>query len=280
MKSPFSYYGGKQKIASKIISFFPSHSIYAEPFAGSAAVMLKKGLPVQKSLSDYREVLNDHNHLIVNFFQVLQDGTLNPQLCQKLNFTLYSTSELSRARGIIKNGTEDKVLLAWAFFVAIQMTFAHDLSSSGWRFAKESQNPACTFRHAIERLPAYLDRMRYVTIEETDAIEFILRWDSPKTLFYVDPPYLNCDQGHYGGYTEDDFKLLIKTLNECQGSVVLSTYKNYFTPDWTEYSFNALSGRSPKSKKDRSRTEVIFIKLSNNSHIKKQLSLFDELIFK
>lgn len=277
MKAPFGYYGGKQKKAAEIISLFPAHSIYAEPFAGSAAVMLKKGLPLQKSQSDYREVLNDHNHLIVNFFEVLQDDSLNPKLCQKLNFTLYSTSELNLARTIIKNGTEDKVLLAWSFFVAIQMTFAHDLSSSGWRYAKESQNPACTFRHAIERLPSYLERMKYVTIEETDAVDFILRWDSPTTLFYVDPPYLNCDQGHYAGYTEADFKLLVETLNECQGSVVLSCYDNSLNPDWPNYSFEALAGRAPKSNKDRNRIERVFVKLAKNIQQPVQHSLFGGL---
>lgn len=278
MKPPFSYYGGKQNKAAEIVNLFQPHSIYAEPFAGSAAVMFKKGLPLQKSLADYREVLNDHNHLIVNFFEVLQSDDLNPLLCKKLNFTLYSTSELSRARKIVKNGTEDKIILAWAFFVSIQMTFAHDLSSSGWRFAKESQNPACTFRHAIDRLHEYLDRMKYVTIEETDAIDFILRWDSPNTLFYVDPPYINCDQGHYSGYSEEDFKQLVKALSECQGSVVLSCYANDFTPDWPSHSFDALAGRSPKSNKDRKRKELVFVKLSVNGYQPVQKTLFDALV--
>ena len=42
MKIPISYYGGKQQLASKIVSLFPEHKIYCEPFIGGAAVLFAK----------------------------------------------------------------------------------------------------------------------------------------------------------------------------------------------------------------------------------------------
>ena len=61
MKTPLTYYGGKQQLASKIVSLIPEHRIYCEPFIGGAAVFFAK----QKSQS---EIINDINSEIVNFY--------------------------------------------------------------------------------------------------------------------------------------------------------------------------------------------------------------------
>lgn len=42
MKTPISYYGGKQKLAGKIVELIPAHNLYAEPFIGGGAVYFKK----------------------------------------------------------------------------------------------------------------------------------------------------------------------------------------------------------------------------------------------
>ncbi|MEJ5328486.1 MAG: DNA adenine methylase, partial [Candidatus Bathyarchaeia archaeon] len=70
MKPPFSYYGGKQKFSSKIIPLIPKHTVYAEPFCGSAAVFFKKPFPSVKDRGNYREAINDTNEWLVNFFRV------------------------------------------------------------------------------------------------------------------------------------------------------------------------------------------------------------------
>lgn len=71
MKPAFPYYGGKQRIASKITELIPKHTVYVEPFAGGAAVFFKKPWPDVSNTGHYREVLNDTNGDVVNFFRVL-----------------------------------------------------------------------------------------------------------------------------------------------------------------------------------------------------------------
>src|SRR4051812_49100283 len=59
------YFGGKWKLAPWIISQFPPHRIYVEPFGGGASVLLRKD-------RSYGEIYNDLDTEVVNVFRVLQ----------------------------------------------------------------------------------------------------------------------------------------------------------------------------------------------------------------
>jgi DNA adenine methylase len=65
MTGPLSYIGGKNRLAKRLISLFPKHTTYVEPFAGGAQVFF------HKEPSEV-EVLNDLDGEIVNFFRVCQ----------------------------------------------------------------------------------------------------------------------------------------------------------------------------------------------------------------
>src|SRR5256885_6620146 len=65
MIGPLPYIGGKNRLATKIISMLPEHTTYVEAFAGGAQVFF------HKSPSNV-EVLNDLDFDIVNFFRVCQ----------------------------------------------------------------------------------------------------------------------------------------------------------------------------------------------------------------
>ena len=54
MKTPISYYGGKQSLLKHILPLIPEHRIYVEPFFGGGAVFFAKE-PAKV------EVINDHN---------------------------------------------------------------------------------------------------------------------------------------------------------------------------------------------------------------------------
>src|SRR5579871_5824996 len=58
------YYGSKWAIAPWVMSYFPVHKTYVEPFGGGASVLLQKP-PSQ------HEVLNDLDGEVINFFDQL-----------------------------------------------------------------------------------------------------------------------------------------------------------------------------------------------------------------
>lgn len=66
MRTPITYYGGKQRLAKTIVSMIPSHKIYCEPFFGGGAVFFQKpkaGI----------EVINDKNDMLINFYLCIQN---------------------------------------------------------------------------------------------------------------------------------------------------------------------------------------------------------------
>src|SRR5215470_9172626 len=83
MRGPLAYIGGKNRLARHIISLFPKHTTYVEPFAGGAQVFFHKA-PSEV------EVLNDLDGEIVNFFRVCQWHY--EELIRYLKFCLISRS--------------------------------------------------------------------------------------------------------------------------------------------------------------------------------------------
>lgn len=272
-KPLFTYFGGKQRMASKIVPLLPPHTCYVEPFAGSAAVMFKKGLPVVTNNDHYREVLNDTNAAIVNIFKVMQDPILRDKLLQKLCWTVFAESEYEFAKRINDNPTQyPPELQAWSTLLGLQMSFAGKLFG-GMKFATSSENHAGGFNNWTKNLQQCKDRLRLAYIFNTDALTIIKRFDAPHTCFYVDPPYPETTQGHYRGYTQQDFDNLIEVLNGCKGSVVLSCYDNTAVPDsWEKHSFDAVASSKgitgdmrntlEKPTRNAKRTECVWVKPS------------------
>lgn len=63
MKTPISYYGGKQRMLKHILPLIPNHELYTESFCGGCAVLFAKE-------AVKCEVINDTNHSLVNFYLV------------------------------------------------------------------------------------------------------------------------------------------------------------------------------------------------------------------
>jgi DNA adenine methylase len=57
-------------------------------------------------------------------------------------------------------------------------------------------------------------------------VRIIKNWDVPDVFFYLDPPYGGADQGHYDGYTQENFDALLETLETLKGTFLLSSYRN------------------------------------------------------
>lgn len=263
VKPIIPYYGGKQRIASKIVEVIHSipHKVYVEPFAGGAAVLFAKGRP-NVPADEYLEIINDINEDVVNLYRVCQ--THKNELIHLLQHTPYSRTEFVRSRELLKDPTTEPLWRAWAVVVGTRQAFGNLSGDSSWGISKNGRNGALVFKNYLDVLPEILDRFQDVYIEHRDALGIIERFDNENTLYYCDPPYPGTDQGHYKGYTLDDYQRLVHTLDRIKGSYILSNYPQSIEPTSYEERIEIDAVMSVCAKKQdkehHKRTEVLWVK--------------------
>ena len=214
-KTPISYYGGKQSMLKEILPNIPDHKIYCEPFFGGGAVYWAKD-PVKS------EVINDVNMNIVNFYEVLKNAYFD--LKKRVDATLHSRATYKKALIIYESPelfADDYVIRAWAFYVVTNQGFSCKIGTWGY----DRNKRAYTVQNKIDAFNEHLStRLKYTQIECNDASKVMLSRDTPETFHYIDPPYINTNQGHYGGYMEEHFRRDLDVIEKLEGKFLLSTY--------------------------------------------------------
>ncbi len=218
MKTPITYYGGKQQLATFIIGMMTPHKIYCEPFFGGGAVFFAKG-------PSFLEVINDRNDRLVTFYSQCVNNF--DALQHKIQNTLHSESEYNRAKRIYNNPKyRSKLDIAWAVWMVTNMSVMAT-PRGGWKRDNGtggSHAGVSTESHRANFTRKIYERLCNVQISCRDAIEVIKERDTPETFFYLDPPYINCDQKHYRGYGIADFEQLLETLVNIKGRFILSNF--------------------------------------------------------
>lgn len=215
MKNPaLRYYGGKWRSAKWITSHFPPHYTYVEPFGGSAGVLL------QKKPSTF-EVYNDLDQNVVTFFRVLRDR--EEELIREIQLTPWSRAELKIA---YETATDD-LEIARRFYVRCWQSFGH--LHGGWRYQHSDNGYSIVDQwNSVENLMDTAKRLKLVQIECDNAISVIKRYDTPKTLFYVDPPYVHSTRYRKNGYLHEmddtQHEELSTVLSQIEGMAIVSGY--------------------------------------------------------
>ena len=183
----FGYYGGKFSHLDFILPLLPIDiTHYCEPFGGSAAVLINRPpAPV--------ETYNDLDSEVTNFFACLREH--GEELIRLISLTPFSREELVRACSPTPGLTAME--RARRFFVRARQTrtgLAQTSSEGRWAHCVLTSRAGMAgavsrWLGSVEGLPAIVQRLQRVQIENVPAIEIIRRYDSPETLFYCDPPY-------------------------------------------------------------------------------------------
>lgn len=217
MKTPISYYGGKQTMLKHMLPLLPPHRIYTETFAGGAALLFAKE-PAEV------EVLNDLNSELVNFYWAAT--VYYDQLKKEIDKTLHARGVYDHARYIYQNPSFfDPVQRAWAVWTISKLSFASKMDGS-FGFDKAKRTVTKKLQNAKDAFTEVLcDRLSKVTIERDNAVKMIKRFDTEDTFHFVDPPYINSDCGHYEGmFSHLDLVELLEVLSNIKGKFMLTMY--------------------------------------------------------
>ena len=223
------YPGSKASYADWIISHFPDHAFYLEPYFGSGSVFFKK------SVAKY-ETINDIDGMVVNFFKACRDYP--NELATAVYFTPFARDEfmsVQEAReGEEIQHTGECVEDARRFLVRCHQGFGSKLADRvGWKNTKHSNGPV---NPAVwNRLPEFIfkaaARLKNAQMENTDAIQLIRDCNERNCLIYADPPYLGYTRSNKRIYRHemmdrDGHEQMLDVLLKHQGPVVLSGYDN------------------------------------------------------
>ena len=250
------YHGGKWRLAPWIISHFPSHATYVEPFAGAASVLLHK-------TRSRGEVLNDLDQEVVNLFRVLRSH--GDRLRRLIELTPFARVEYLNA---IKTKNRSFSDLERARRLIVRSFMGHGSDSyriersSGFRVRFQGSGlstPANDWMNYPDALAFTISRLRGVVIENLPAVDVIRIYDRSTTLFYCDPPYpistrSACSNGRHcysHEMTDDQHTHLAYVLHhQVKGMVIISGYRcplyDRLYSDWTRHDKDALADGAKK----------------------------------
>ncbi len=220
MSKPFPWYGGKEALASYLVTLLPPHEVYVEVFGGSGALLFAKK-------PSRLEVYNDIDSGLVNFFRVLRSREQVQELQRLLDLTPYSREEYYDCLATWKE-IDNPIEQARRWYTVVLQSFSNNMDASGWSYTKiAGSNPASAFHSRIAQLSTFIDRMALIQVEHHSFSEVISAYDSPTTCFYLDPPYLpetRRRKGYLHEMTREDHEQLLAILQQIQGMAILSGY--------------------------------------------------------
>lgn len=225
MRPVLRYHGGKFRLAPWIISHFPTHGIYVEPFGGGGSVLLRKEA-VQE------EVYNDLDGDVVNVFRVLRDKELAQALFEALTLTPYAREEYLEAYEHSDDPVERARRIIVRSFMGQGSNACTKATPNGWRSKRMGGGwPVRDWNSYPKEVEGFYHRFKSVTIENRDATEVIKMYDSNDTFFYIDPPYMRSTRTTTGDsykheMTAGDHINLRRALDGIMGKAAVSGYRS------------------------------------------------------
>lgn len=254
-----SYFGGKNRFEDYIKPIVPlNYKVYLEPFAGSFGVYFFLDMPKDTKVI-YNDINRDQANLVAcskqyeKFYDYLKnelDSVTGSLYCKETDSELikihYKELYYSLKKSNFRNETFNIPDFKRASLYSFLLTSA--FSSCSYTAAGFSGFKLKTFLNKLKNVELQKKLDKINIFETLSFEEIIMKYDSPDTFIYLDPPYNSVEKkgsddqraGWYG--TKDEFgqKEHIQLLE------LLKTTKSRWALSY--YDFPALSEHLPKDK--------------------------------
>lgn len=230
LKAVMKYPGSKWGIANWIISFFPEHHSYLEPFFGSGAVLFNKP-------RSNIETINDLDGNVVNLFEWIRRDP--ERIARAVYDTPYARQIYNEAFTTVP---EDSFERALNFYIRLNMGHGFRTTGEkvGWKNdvqGRERAYASTDWCALPDKIIIAAERLRGVQIDNRPAVELIPRFNFKNVLIYADPPYvLSTRHGKQYRCEMDDKEQsdLLDVLMAHKGPVLISGYDSRLYNDRLE----------------------------------------------
>lgn len=224
---------------------------------------------------------------IVTLFRILRDREIGPELARQIYLTPFSRQEYELSYQPANNSLEQARRTIVRSFMGFSSDSVTRNFKTGFRSVTKNsvRNAAREWINYPENLMKIIERLREVIIENLPALECMAKFDSLRTLHYIDPPYLielyykeNGKMNYRYEMSREDHVELLKFIKELKGMVIISHYPNdlyeEILRDWKRVETLAITQSSGNNGKNwKHETEVLWI----SPNAVKRLPLFDDL---
>lgn len=230
MDSPIKWVGSKRLLKKIICNLIPNdHETYVEPFAGSAAIFFFKNsdrLGNQPNPSE-REVLNDIDGLLMNFYKIIQGNETFEQFIKRLSCSLVARDFFMEYRASDWH-TLDPVEKAFRMYYIVKTSYGglfrfNQQGKCNSPIASSPDKKARSYLFKEKPLRDAHERLKGVILHELDYKDVIGMYDSPGTFFYMDPPY----ETEYAYNKPFDHDELLKACKKVKGKFLLSLNSDF-----------------------------------------------------
>lgn len=288
-QSPINWYGGKggnsqRQLLNRILDLINSSKAerFVDVFGGSGIVCL--------NTSNKERVFNDKNSLLTQFFRVLKDEDLRQEFQKKITLTLYSETEFIEAKERLVKETRlkdeieslniDEIVDFYIATMQSRNATGAMMINQTWKckgiIRRGMAMPVSSWlRNIDENLPNIVEELREIEVTNEDAFNCLKRWDDEKTIFYLDPPYMQSTRNAKKAYGEFELDIeqhenIVRKLLGIKGQAIISMYDSYIynrlsDNGWKKEEMNIKTSSTiiSDSKLNTNKKEVIWYKIRN-----------------